>query len=153
MSLNPSLYSSDEMSWETPSTLFNKLNDEFNFTLDPCCVKETAKCPLYYTPEIDGLKQPWFGSVFMNPPYGRTIKLWMAKAAHESSLRKSLVCCLVPVRSDSKWWHHYAMKSSEIRLLNRRLTFEGGNNKAPFPAALVIFNGVCRTPKLVSYEI
>lgn len=47
--------------WETPAWLFNQLNAEFHFTLDPCCTHETAKCPKHYTPEENGLTQDWGG--------------------------------------------------------------------------------------------
>jgi site-specific DNA-methyltransferase (adenine-specific) len=129
---------SEKHDWETPITLFDDLNREFNFDLDPCCSKETAKCAKFYTENDDGLTQDWSGNVFMNPPYGRQIILWMKKAKEESD-KGSTVVCLVPARTDTRWWHLYAMTSSEIRLLNRRLTFAGANNKATFPAAIVIF--------------
>lgn len=138
MTLNSSLYASDRMDWETPHDLFNRLNAEFQFVLDPCCTPETAKCSLWYTREHDGLKLPWFGSVFMNPPYGRTIKDWVAEARCEAD-KGATVVCLLPCRTDTRWWHEHVMKASEIRLLNRRLTFHGGTNKAPFPAAIVVF--------------
>ena len=57
------MFSSKDMTWETPQDLFNKLNKEFNFSLDVCATHETAKCDTYFTPEIDGLKQEWGVSV------------------------------------------------------------------------------------------
>ena len=53
--------SSKSNEWETPQDLYNKLNDEFNFTLDPCATKENAKCSKYYTQEDDGLSKDWGG--------------------------------------------------------------------------------------------
>jgi phage N-6-adenine-methyltransferase len=141
--LNESLFSSEKDDWETPEELFKQLNDEFNFTLDPCCTRETAKCFNFYTAEDNGLTKEWKGSVFMNPPYGRQIVNWVKKAKEESE-KGSVVVCLVPARTDTKWWHAYCMKSSEIRLLTKRLTFKGASNKATFPAAIVVFRrGEC----------
>jgi hypothetical protein len=40
------------------------------------------------------------------------------------------------------------MKSAEIRLLTRRLTFEGANNKATFPAAIIVFRQGENNPTL-----
>lgn len=69
-------YSSRTEEWATPQDLFNKLNDEFNFTLDPCASEQNYKCDKYYTIQDDGLKQDWSSEiVFMNPPYGREIKI------------------------------------------------------------------------------
>lgn len=80
--INNGLFTSNTPEWATPIDFFNKLNDEFNFTLDPCCTKENAKCSKFYTEEDDGLKQSWDGfNVFMNPPYGSVIKDWIKKAS------------------------------------------------------------------------
>ena len=147
MTINQSLFSSSKDDWETPKEFFEKLNQEFNFDLDPCCSEITAKCEKFYTKEDDGLIQPWFGSVYMNPPYGRQIVGWMKKAKEESE-KGCIVVCLVPARTDTRWWHDYCMKSSEIRFLNRRLTFTGADNKSTFPAAIVIFRPNQTVPKL-----
>ncbi len=51
--------------------------------------------------------QPWEGKVFINPPYGRSIGLWVRKAFEESA-RGALVVCLLPARTDTRWWQDYA---------------------------------------------
>ena len=43
------LFSSATNEWATPQEFYNKINKIYNFTLDPCCTKETAKCDMYYT--------------------------------------------------------------------------------------------------------
>lgn len=136
------MFSSKDMTWETPIELFNKLNDEFNFTLDVCALKETAKCDKFFTPEIDGLKQDWSNNVcWMNPPYGRQIQLWLEKAYNESLKDNTTVVCLIPSRTDTKYWHNYCMNASEIRFIKGRLKFGNSKNSAPFPSAIIIFNG------------
>ena len=73
-------YSSESVEWSTPQDLFDRLNRAFRFTVDVCATDENAKVPLYYTKERDGLKYEWFGNCWMNPPYGREIGNWVAKA-------------------------------------------------------------------------
>lgn len=134
------LLSSKDMTWETPQNWYDYLNLEFKFTLDPCCLPETAKCKKFYTPEDDGLAQSWRGErVFMNPPYGRELSKWMRKAYEEARDSEALVVCLVPARVDTLWWHAFAMKASDIRFPVGRLTFAGADAPAPFPVAIVIF--------------
>ena len=128
--------------WATPQDLFNRLNAVHHFTLDVCATPQNAKCREYFTPEMDGLKQAWHGVCWMNPPYGRSIKAWMKKA-YESSLTRhpvdgAKVVCLVPARTDTAWWHDYAMKG-QIEFLRGRLKFGDAVNSAPFPSAIVIF--------------
>ena len=122
----------------TPQWLYDALNREFAFTLDPCATRENAKCPRFFTREDDGLLQNWSDAVvFMNPPYGAMISRWMWKA-YDAARKGATVVCLVPARTDTAWWHSYAMKG-EIRLLRGRLKFGSATNTAPFPSAIVIF--------------
>jgi site-specific DNA-methyltransferase (adenine-specific) len=124
----------------TPQDFFDKLDAEFNFELDVCASPENAKCARYFTKEQDGLAQEWRGVVFMNPPYGRDIKLWIRKA-FESSLAGATVVCLLPARTDTAYWHDYVMKADEIRFIRGRLKFGDSKNVAPFPSAVAIFKG------------
>ena len=141
-------YSSDRTDWETPQELFRQLNDEFHFTLDVCAFTHNAKCKNFFSPEIDGLSQEWNGVCWMNPPYGREIGKWVKKA-YESSLNGATVVCLVPCRTDTKWWHDYCMKG-EIRFIKGRVKFVGAKENAPFPNAIVIFR---QQYQFISYEV
>lgn len=135
------LYSSASEEYGTPQWLFDALNAEFGFTLDPCCTHDNAKCAKHYTKTENGLLQNWADEVvFMNPPYGRVIADWMRKA-YESAKHGATVVCLVPARTDTRWWHDYAMKGS-IRLIRKRLRFDNGIHSAPFPSAIVILRPV-----------
>ena len=72
------MFSSRTDNWATPTDLFNKLNEEFHFNLDPCASADNHKCDRYFTKEQDGLKQNWGGNrVFCNPPYGKEINKWV----------------------------------------------------------------------------
>ncbi len=57
--MNAALLSSKKMDYCTPQDFFDRLNEEFHFTLDAAATDKSAKCPAYYTPETDGLKSPW----------------------------------------------------------------------------------------------
>jgi len=134
-------YSSKTDNWATPQSFFDRLNAEFDFTLDPCADKDNAKCGKYYTADDDGLSQDWAGErVFMNPPYGRIIGDWIRKA-YEESLKGALIVALIPARTDTRYWHDYVMRAKEIRLVKGRLRFGDGRNSAPFPSAVVIWDG------------
>lgn len=136
------MFSSKTDLWSTPQDLFDKLNDEFNFTLDVCATAENAKCINYFTKEDNALKQEWaitHTRIYMNPPYGRGIFEWVKKA-YDTSLTGPTVVCLLPARTDTAWWHDYCMKG-EIRFIRGRLKFGGHKNSAPFPSAIVIFRG------------
>ncbi len=131
-------FSSETDMWATPQDFFDKLNFIYSFTLDPCSTKDNAKCSHFFTEQDNGLNQDWAGHrVFMNPPYGRTIGQWMKKA-YEESLKGALVVCLVPARTDTAWWHNFAIKG-DIEFLRGRLKFGNAKNSAPFPSAVVVF--------------
>lgn len=136
-------YSSKSNEWTTPTNLFNELDNEFNFTLDPCSTHDNAKCEKHFTLEDNGLLQDWSNNiVFMNPPYGREIKHWIKKAYTES-LKGATVVCLIPARTDTTYWHDYIFdKADDIRFLRGRLKFGDSKNSAPFPSAIVVYKGV-----------
>jgi len=135
------LFSSSDVTWETPQAFFDKLDFEFGFDLDPCADHGTAKCSKYFTVEEDGLTQDWSGhTVFCNPPYGREIKNWIKKAYFESLKPNTRVVLLIPSRTDTTYWHDYVMKAKEIRFVRGRLKFGDSKNSAPFPSAVVVFD-------------
>ncbi|WP_144460407.1 DNA N-6-adenine-methyltransferase [Siminovitchia fortis] len=148
MAINNGLFTSNTDMWATPQDFFDKLNAEFNFELDVCATEDNAKCSKYYSPEEDGLQQEWKGMCWMNPPYGRVIGDWVKKA-YESSLKGATVVCLLPARTDTKWWHDYCMKG-EIRFVKGRLKFGDSKNSAPFPSAVVIFGDKAKTNTLIA---
>ncbi len=137
------MFSSATNEWYTPLAFFEKLDSEFDFTLDPCCTHENAKCRKHYTLEENGLIQDWSQDVvFMNPPYGRELKEWVKKA-YDESLKGATVVCLIPARTDTSYWHDYIFeKAGDIRFLRGRLKFGGSKNSAPFPSAVVVYKGV-----------
>lgn len=101
-----------------------------------------AKCKRFFTPDDNGLEKSWQDErVFMNPPYGRDIGRWMHKAYTSARDDGALVVCLVPARTDTNWWHDYAMKASDIRFPKGRIKFESSDApaSAPFPSAIIIF--------------
>ena len=130
-------FSSATDEWPTPQDFFDRLNEEFHFTLDVCATPENAKCPRYFTKRENGLLQKWTGTCWMNPPYGREIGQWVKKA-YESALEGATVVCLLPARTDTAWWHDYCMKG-EIRFVRGRLKFGSATENAPFPSAVVVF--------------
>ena len=144
------LFSSKRQDWATPWALFTEVSKEFNFVLDAAASKENRKCPNYFSVEDDALKQDWAikakgESVWLNPPYGRNIGVWIKKAYQESA-KGCTVVCLTFARTDTRWWHDWAMKAAEIRLIPGRVTFIGGKSAAPAPSCLIVFDEKRRMP-------
>jgi len=131
------LFSSSSGEHETPQDLFDQLDEEFHFTLDPCATFENAKCDKYFTIKDDGLSQSWDDHVvWVNPPYGRGVDHWLAKAANS----RATVVVLLAARTDVKWFHEIVgAYASEVRFISRRLKFVGNKASAPFPSMLAIF--------------
>lgn len=137
--INKGLLTSTTDLWATPQDFFNQQNALYGpFTLDVCADATNAKCAVYFDKAADGLAQTWTGKCWMNPPYGREISKWMKKA-YESAGNNTVVVCLVPARTDTKWWHDYAIKG-KVTFIRGRLKFGGAKNSAPFPSAIVVFS-------------
>ena len=107
------MFSSKTDKWATPQDFFDEINREFGFSLDVCALPENAKTTRYYTPEQDGLTQPWEGVVWCNPPYGRQIGKWVERAALAAKAG-AVVVMLLPARTA---------------------------NPATFPSMVVVFRG------------
>ena len=136
------LFSSKSNEWATPQDLYNKLNNRYNFTLDPCSSLENHKCDKFYTIKENGLIQDWSNEVvFCNPPYGREIYDWVKKCYNEH-LNGTKIVLLIPSRTDTKYFHEFLYKKPNIKLefIKGRLKFGDSNNSAPFPSLLAYFN-------------
>ena len=146
-------FSSQTDLWATPQEFFDRLNSEFNFQTDVCANDENAKCEKYFTAQDDGLSKQWQGSCWMNPPYGRHIGAWMKKAFEESK-SGSTVVCLVPARTDTKWFHNIACKG-KILLLKGRVKFidpeNSDKNSPPFPSMLVVYDKKIK-PSIITWD-
>src|SRR5262250_180392 len=94
--------------WATPQAFYDALNAEFGFTLDVAAQPGNAKCARYLTPVEDALVQPWEGICWCNPPYGRNLGDWIRKA-YASAQAGATVVCLVPARTDTRWWQQYVL--------------------------------------------
>lgn len=137
--INSGLFTSETDMWATPQAFFNELDNEFQFETDVCAVAENAKCKNFYSPADDSLTKNWEGMCYMNPPYGREIGDWVAKAHETAKSGAGSVVCLVPARTDTAWWHDHVMEATEIRLVRGRLKFNDKAGSAPFPSAVVVF--------------
>lgn len=136
--MNEVHFSSKTAEWETPQDLFDLLDKYFRFEWDVCATPENAKCEMFYTKSEDALSKIWQGVCWMNPPYGRNIGLWVEHAYKHSCFGSATVVCLLPARTDTRWWHDYCAKG-EITFLKGRLKFSNAEFNAPFPNAIVVF--------------
>jgi len=89
------------------------------------------------------------GAAWCNPPYSRDIGRWIGKAV-DAARNGATVACLLPARTDTKWFHGYCTLSNDIRFIRGRLHFTSGSKTgcAPFPSMIVVFS-----PDSLSSEI
>lgn len=133
-----SMFSSKKSDWETPDWLFQSMNERFGFTLDVCATKANAKCDKFFTVKENALLQSWANEIcWMNPPYGREISKWVEKAYLES--KKAIIVGLLPVRTDTKWFHSFVYRKAKLEFLNKRLRFKNAGNMAPFSSMIVVW--------------
>jgi len=143
---NPGM-TSNKQDWETPKWLFDKLNEKYSFTWDLASSVNNAKSINYFTEGEDSLNQDWSslkGNLFLNPPYGRSLKKWVKKASETSLDENQKLVMLIPARTDTSYWHDYIFDKAEIHFLRGRLKFEKNGipgNSATFGSAIVIYSG------------
>ena len=133
-------FESATVEWSTPDDIFKPLDEEFAFTLDVAASKENTKCIEFLSSESDGLTTPWNGVCWCNPPYGRDLSKWVRKAVWETWNGVSTVM-LIPVRSNTIWWHELCIPFGEIRFVKGRPRFGGASEGLPWPLAVIVFRG------------
>jgi len=161
------LHSSSRQDWGTPPAFMRWLKQNRNWSpdLDPAASSENAKAPIFYdgsSEDEDGLLQPWFGNVWLNPPFGREISQWMNKCASEIQKEEvQSIYALVPARTDTKWFHDIVIPSCYLcYLIKGRFNFRfdeaipGAN--APFPSMLLLWRKPildARFPSIATLEL
>ena len=108
--------------WSTPNSLYNKLNEEFNFDFDPC--------PLHA--EFNGLNIEWGKSNFINPPYNRVDKPKFIQKAYEEWKKGKTCVLLLPSATGTKQFHDLILRNAEVRFLKGRVAFKGINTKGQY---------------------
>ena len=152
--------------WATPSDWMAEWNCEFAFDLDAAATRENRTCPIWFGPghdmgeawRNDALVNDWHDdlrergsltmAVWLNPPYSKC-REFIAKAVQEAS-KGCTVVCLVPSRTDTRWWHehvwdqdqHRPRQGVEVRFIKGRLKFGGATAGAPFPSVVIVFRPV-----------
>jgi len=149
--INSGLFTSNDDTWTTPRNFFDKYDAVYNFGLDAAALKTSALCTKYFGPDHenpeyrDALTADWVKAseglpVWLNPPYGRSIKGFVAKADLESKRGGVTVVCLVPARTDTAWFQDYCLPH-DVTFIRGRLKFGDAKNSAPFPSAVVVMGG------------
>jgi phage N-6-adenine-methyltransferase len=139
------MFSSASDEWETPDWFFQLVDHVtgYSFTLDVCASFKNTKCCKYFSVKENGLLQDWANNIcWMNPPYSQS-DLWVKKAYEESQKDNTIVVCLLPARTDTRRFHDYCMKASDIYFVKGRIKFldmDGNVRNSPaFPSIVVIF--------------
>ena len=115
--------------WQTPKSLFDKLNDEFNFNGDVAANITNWLCPNYITESEDALKRSWFGVNWCNPPYS-DITPWINQAINQHQEGKTIVM-LVPSDTSVKWFKLAYESCNEVRFISGRISFINADTQLP----------------------
>jgi hypothetical protein len=125
--------------WLTPPSIITALGP---FDLDPCAPIdrpwETAR--EHYTINDDGYARPWFGRVWLNPPYGSDTGRWLRKLSEHGN-----GIALVFARTETEAFHRYVWPSADAlfffagRLYFRHVTGQRANANAGAPSVLIAY--------------
>ena len=135
------MFSSNTGDWYTPPEIVEAVRDLFDgrIDLDPCSNShEAPNVPalVHFTREDDGLSRPWFGRVYLNPPYGKGIGPWIEKVREEHEAgRVTAAVVLVKAATDTRWFRVLSERYPRCEVAGR-LRFSGCKNPAPFPSVL-----------------
>lgn len=129
---------SNSIEYSTPLAIVEPLIKEFGITKDVCASQTNHKLPDYWTKEDNALTKDWDGNCWMNPPFSRDLSKWVRKAHIEAKVNGGTKVCLIPVRSNTKWWADVC-KDAEIRFINGEVNFNNEERGLWLPMCIVIF--------------
>lgn len=126
-SFNPARGEGVSVEWYTPASIFDAL--QIHFDLDPASPVDGpvswVPATHHLTMKEDGLRTPWKGRVWLNPPYGRDIRKWTGRmVAHGNGIMITFV------RSDTAWWQEAAAGATAICFIRGRVLFVPGTKQA-----------------------
>lgn len=144
-------YESKKSDYLSPPELVKKalkIKNRECFDLDTCCSQPNIPAAFYYVEgEQDGLELPWEKLNWCNPPFDECSK-WIKKAYDEQQ-RGNETVMLIPVRTETKYWHEYILFNPNVKIqwLRKGHSFIKPEDGEPMPIfknalALVYFNGV-----------
>ena len=88
----------------TPKEIWERLSQEFNFTVDACASDKNHLLPRYWTIETDALKQDWDNEiVYCHPMFDIHIPKFIKKAVES----KCLTVFLLPASTNAEYFHNY----------------------------------------------
>lgn len=134
------LFSHKKEDWVTPDNLYENLHAEFDFKMDLAASKDNAK-HFNFTDDLfnfDFSTIPRGCALWLNPPYGPKAKDFLLKALQLKQDGYTVVC-LLPARTDTKWFHDIVLPNAELRFIKGRIKFKDALYSAPFPSMLAIF--------------
>lgn len=133
---------SGNKTWLTPKWIIDTLG---TFDTDPCCPPNMPwrTAEVMYTPQEDGLVQPWQGRVWLNPPYGKDALPFLAKMAEHVKNGGSGITLLF-ARTDNTAWHELVVPNARaVMFLRKRIRFcrEDGSDAgtSPMPSVLIAY--------------
>lgn len=143
-------FSSKKQHWETPDQLFKLILTKYQLDCDVAASAQNAKLPRFLSETDDALSRQWYGKCWLNPPYGgsgkNSLQNWVKKAFQEAQKPNCSVVMLLPVRSNTMWWHQYVMKAKEVNFIKGRPKFGNCKHGLPQPLAVVLFDGIQDCP-------
>ena len=131
-------FTSKSVEYSTPLSIVNPLIKEFNLKRDVCASHQNFKIPLFWTKDDDALTKDWDVNCWMNPPFDRNLSKWVRKAHSEAKKHGGNKVCLIPVRSNTKWWAEVS-PDAEIRFINGEVNFNDEPRGLWMPMCIIIF--------------
>lgn len=143
--------------WYTPAWVFDELG--LSFDLDPASphdMETAVPASTKYTVFDNGLAKPWFGRVWMNPPYGPDTGLWVRRMAEHGN-----GVALVFSRTDALWCQEAMKAATAMLFMAGRIEFipghENKHKKGRCGAGTVLFafgaECACALRKLSTYGV
>ena len=113
--------------WYTPNYIIDAARNTMgSIDLDPASsaiANQTVRAEKYYTKEDDGLMQPWFGNIWLNPPYCRSLISQFSSATIIKRPDYDQAIVLVNNATETRWFQDLLRNCNSFCIFNGRIKF------------------------------
>jgi ParB family chromosome partitioning protein len=119
--------------WYTPSYIIEAARNTMgSIDLDPASsaiANQIVMAKRYYNKEDNGLIQPWYGNIWLNPPYSRSLISQFSSAVTNKRRDFNQAIVLVNNATETLWFDNLTKNCCAMCFLDHRIKFTDANGR------------------------
>lgn len=151
-------YNSGNNEWYTPKYILDAARRTMgSIDLDPASseiANRTVQAAVFYTKEDDGLIRPWFGNVWLNPPYSKDLIRQFVSAVRNKRSEYDQAIILVNNATETRWFQELFNAASAVCFVDSRIKFLDMDGKpgSPLQGQAIFYIGSYHSTFIINFS-